>query len=569
MSQFATRLATVEGRSSGVAAESSLTMRGIAQTAPPQPPPGYPILGMPGYGGIPPLQPSPSVITHTDAPHRPIPITQIPFPHSPSQIPTFQQPPQDHLDDHDDGAAVPRYHKLSFPVFDGKEDPIGWLNRCDHFFRAQRTREADKVWLASFHMTGVAQHWFYMLERDAGDIHAITWPMFKSLCQQRFGPPLGTNHLAELVRLPFRGLVSDYQDIFQMRLAHAGPLSAAQQVQLFTGGLPQPLRTDVELHAPQDLQRAMALARVFERRLSSLPSSTFSRAPRLPPRTSQMPPTTSAPTASPQATAPVPPQGTSRPLRRLSPAEMAERRQQGLCYNCDEQYIRGHKCPKLFYLEVTGFDDLDDTEHTSTEEHEDQLPLISLHAIAGLTTNDTMKVNVKIGESVLCALLDSGSSSNFISLEAADHIGLHLHDSNGASVIVANGDRVACRGLARDVAARIGSEFFSVECYTIPLDCFDMVLGISFLKTLGPILWNFDELCMSFWHRGHRVVWRGIGSPQRAKSTPGHIHALYTTEPPLLESLLTSFQDVFDPPQDCPQHVIVTTASTCYHSQHQ
>jgi len=160
---------------------------------------------------------------------------------------------------------------------------------------------------------------------------------------------------------------------------------------------------------------------------------------------------------------------------------MAERRQQGLCYNCDEQYIRGHKCPKLFYLEVTDFDDLDDTEHTSTEEHEDQPPIISLHAIAGLTTNDTMKVNVKIGESVLCALLDSGSSSNFISLEAADHIGLHLHDSNGASVIVANGDRVACRGLARDVAARIGSEFFSVECYTIPLDCFDMVLGISFL----------------------------------------------------------------------------------------
>jgi len=231
---------------------------------------------------------------------------------------------------------------------------------------------------------------------------------------------------------------------------------------------------------------------------------------------------------------------------------MAKRRQQGLCYNCDEQYIRGHKCPKLFYLEVTDFDDLDDTEHTSTEEHEDQPPVISLHAIAGLTTNDTMKVNVKIGESVLCALLDSGSSSNFISLEAADHIGLHLHDSNGASVIVANGDRVACRGLARDVAARIGSEFFSVECYTIPLDCFDMVLGISFLKTLGPIIWNFDELCMSFWHRGHRVVWRGIGSPQRAKSPPGHIHALSTTEPPLLESLLNSFQDVFDPPTGLP-----------------
>jgi len=57
---------------------------------------------------------------------------------------------------------------------------------------------------------------------------------------------------------------------------------------------------------------------------------------------------------------------------------------------------------------------------------------------------------------------------------------------------------------------------------------------------------------MSFWHRGHRVVWRGIGSPQRAKSPPGHIHALFTTEPPLLESLFNSFQDVFDPPTGLP-----------------
>ena len=98
---------------------------------------------------------------------------------------------------------------------------------------------------------------------------------------------------------------------------------------------------------------------------------------------------------------------------------MAERRRQGLCYNCDEPYVRGHKCPKLFYLEVTDFDDVDDSEQPIAEEPEDPPPLISLHAIAGLTTNDTMKVNVKIGESVLCALLDSGSSSNFISLEAA------------------------------------------------------------------------------------------------------------------------------------------------------
>jgi len=67
-----------------------------------------------------------------------------------------------------------------------------------------------------------------MLECDAGDINAITWLLFSSLCQQHFGPPLCTNHLVELARLPFKGSVADYQEVFQIKMAHAGHLSSAQ-----------------------------------------------------------------------------------------------------------------------------------------------------------------------------------------------------------------------------------------------------------------------------------------------------------------------------------------------------
>jgi len=40
-----------------------------------------------------------------------------------------------------------------------------------------------------------------------------------------------------------------------------------------------------------------------------------------------------------------------RTFRRLTPVEMQERRRQGLCYNCDEPYVPGHVCERLFYLE--------------------------------------------------------------------------------------------------------------------------------------------------------------------------------------------------------------------------
>ena len=40
-------------------------------------------------------------------------------------------------------------------------------------------------------------------------------------------------------------------------------------------------------------------------------------------------------------------------IKRLTPAQMDERRKRGLCYNCDEKWRVGHKCKyaKLFLLE--------------------------------------------------------------------------------------------------------------------------------------------------------------------------------------------------------------------------
>ena len=432
---------------------------------------------------------------------------------------------------------------FQIPTYDGKEDPLGWLKRCEHFFRAQRTRDSDKVWLASFHMQGVAQHWFYMLERDSGDIQAISWSLFRTLCQQCFRPPLGTNHLSDLARLQFqfRGSVQEYQEAFQTRMAHAGYLTPEQQVQLFTGGLPDPIRIDVELQAPADLQRAMLLARAYERRstthsaISQTSTPCFQQRPALPSLSSSAA-NTATPVPMPATSTPaaaVPP----RPLRRLSPAEMDERRKQGLCYNCDEPYVRGHKCHRLFYLEVSDLDDHDPLKESEAQDSNDMPPLISLHAITGIRTADTMQVKVGIGNHQFTALIDSGSTHNFISGPAAHHVGLRFHNSYGATVAVANGARIACTGLAKDVGIRIGDEYFQIDCYTIPLDCYDIVLGVSFLKTLGPILWDFDDLCMAFWHLGKRVLWKGIGSTRWDIPSTSQLYSISKDETPLLDML--------------------------------
>jgi hypothetical protein len=54
-------------------------------------------------------------------------------------------PPQLHVPPAPEGHTMPRFHKLSFPTFDGKVDPLGWLNKCEQFFRAQHTLDTDRV----------------------------------------------------------------------------------------------------------------------------------------------------------------------------------------------------------------------------------------------------------------------------------------------------------------------------------------------------------------------------------------------------------------------------------------
>ena len=81
------------------------------------------------------------------------------------------------------------------------------------------------------------------------------------------------------------------------------------------------------------------------------------------------------------------------PRLRLTPAEMSERRKMGLCYNCDEPYVQGHKCARLFYLEVSDYlveepSDSDDEEQPAADDTAS--PKISLAAIAGICTEDTM-----------------------------------------------------------------------------------------------------------------------------------------------------------------------------------
>lgn len=108
-----------------------------------------------------------------------------------------------------------------------------------------------------------------------------------------------------------------------------------------------------------------------------------------------------------------------RPLRRLTAAEMIERRRQGPCFNCDDSYVRGHRCARLFYLEVTDFDDATDPQPATTPAQDDDPPLISLYTITRKKVAETIQLHITIGNHTFTALVESSSSLNFISTTVA------------------------------------------------------------------------------------------------------------------------------------------------------
>ena len=63
-------------------------------------------------------------------------------------------------------------------------------------------------------------------------------------------------------------------------------------------------------------------------------------------------------------------------------------------------------------------------------------------------------------------------------------------------------------------------EEFTITCFGIDLVGFEVTLGVEFLRTLGPILWDFEYLFMAFNRGGQRLLWKGLGSDKDDISEP-------------------------------------------------
>jgi hypothetical protein len=115
---------------------------------------------------------------------------------------------------------------------------------------------------------------------------------------------------------------------------------------------------------------------------------------------------------------------------------------------------------------------------------------------------------------------------------------------------VANDDRLPCVGITRGVEVSIAGAPYTITWVDIDLGCFDFILGLDFLRTLGPITWDFDARTLVFQRDRRQVVWRV--APVLGAPWPTAAVAAANTERPMLDRLLQHHASIFEEPQGLP-----------------
>ncbi|GKB72612.1 retrotransposon-related protein [Tanacetum coccineum] len=256
----------------------------------------------------------------------------------------------------DSGSALPRAMRLDVPKFNGT-DPDSWIFSITEYFALLNTPVDQRLKVVGFNLEGEAAEWFRWMTRN----NLITdWDGFVESVRNRFGPSKYEDPQGTLSKLLQTGMVAQYQEEFEKLMNRVTDISETLLISFYISGLKLNLQRELLVAKPATLGEAFALARVTEARLmdqqsrtvittttTSITSQPKPATPRVSgPKTDvRKPPLLPTPTSLSSNMA-------NKPLaiKWISPAERQERLNKGLCFNCDNKWACGHKCPGRFLL---------------------------------------------------------------------------------------------------------------------------------------------------------------------------------------------------------------------------
>ena len=202
-------------------------------------------------------------------------------------------------------------------------------------------------------------------------------------------------------------------------------------INVFIGTLRDNIQHEVHLWEPKSLENAFRVARNVESK--NMAMATRRTNPNIYRENNAPSPKTPQPT-------------------RLTPQQLEERKEKGLCFNCDNKYSKGHKCgeKKLFYIDCEEEEEQEqepsqdeNVEYISSEE---LTLMISCNEFSRINTLQTLKIEGYIKKKKVIVLIDSGSTHNFIRYKLAKALNFFIYPTSFFQVMMENGGTINYSG---------------------------------------------------------------------------------------------------------------------------
>nr|KYP31218.1 hypothetical protein KK1_048663 [Cajanus cajan] len=274
------------------------------------------------------------------------------------------------------------------------------------------------------------------------------------------------NHEAELYKLRQTSSVTDYQAQFEKLCNRNYGLSPTNILNCFISSLSPAIKRELALHKPASITQAIGLAKLVE---SKILDSKLKFSKQLNPYSTS--PTQLTQSSSTTNSTPSHPLNTpSLPVKHLSQAQQQERRAVGLCYYCDAKFHSGHKCSPPKFLILLAEAEFDEK-----------------------TTPTNLNIDPDIDLEAIHLQLSSQALMGFPSPQA-----LKFQVNLFPSWPVGNGQHISCFGLCSNVPITFQNHLFHIPCYLLPIQGVDVILGIEWLRSIGPIQADFSIPQLSF-----------------------------------------------------------------------
>jgi hypothetical protein len=427
-----------------------------------------------------------------------------------------------------------RAGKMEIPTFDGstRTNAQAWVQKLDAYLQLNPMRELDAIKFSTIYLEGKAHDWWYHGMNTLGHNHITSYPEFTQRLIDRFDQGDPELHFRELTQLRKTGSPEDFIEEFQRVAVMVPDVSQARLLMLFSEGLMEPLRGWVKDFKPHNLQEAIWRMRDL---MGSTTKTKFTPRPPLNQGVKDQ-------------------RGVDKGKGRMDEATRRELRRKQLCFTCKEPWEPGHKCMgkgKVHYIEVISDDEeeeeighiqnieanqprIDNAQGEGGEEADLGLAgdkKITIASINGVPKYSTFRMRGVLQGQRVFVLIDGGASHNFIDSTLVKRRHIPTVEFEGFRVEVAGGNTMPCDRYIPGLNLTLGRHDLAQEFYVMDLPDTNVILGVQWLSTLGPITTNYKTMEMSFnGENGKRVTLKGMSGNAPRVVTTKRMEAIFRRE---------------------------------------